>query len=129
MTAYRSSPVNDHFICPITNRRYTEAVLRWDEDVEPGSMFLPWARLASVEFGEVEAGVFSRAFGTVQRLLVEDGATVRPGEDVVEVVERSPTLAEWEAEQSRADAAEARVAELEPIARNPFRSVWYAVRR
>jgi multidrug efflux pump subunit AcrA (membrane-fusion protein) len=68
-------------------------------------------------------------FGRVTKLLVEDGAEVRPSQPLLEYDERPPTEEEWWAELERLWEAEGRVRELEQLLENPARAAWASIRR
>jgi hypothetical protein len=126
-THYRASLANDYFYDGLNNRRYYEATVSWEDGVEPGAEFEPDTPLASVCFGDIESVISSDAFGTVIRVLVTEGEVVKPGQALIEVERRDPTLSEWESERARACRAEVELAKWHRIGRNPLRSLRYAL--
>lgn len=126
LVTYRASAASDYFWDGLNHKRHYEAVFSVDGLVV-GSDFVPWTTLASVAYGEISEQISSESFGTVVRLLVEDGATVRPGQDLIEVEHRPPTLYEYENEWTRARVAEDEWRKWERIGRSPFRSLRYAL--
>jgi hypothetical protein len=107
---YRAgSDREDEFWDPVRGTGYPHAVLRWDDGVAEGAELGPYETLATLAFGDVVLALDTRSFGVVRRLLVADGATVRPGQALAEVQERPPAMDEWERERDRALEAEGRL--------------------
>jgi hypothetical protein len=68
-------------------------------------------------------------FGTVQRLLVPDGAEVSRDEPIAEFDARLPTTEEYSNAWSLAYELEQRVRDLEEMLRNAFRAFWISLTR
>jgi pyruvate/2-oxoglutarate dehydrogenase complex dihydrolipoamide acyltransferase (E2) component len=69
-------------------------------------------------------------FGTITRLLVDDGDTVSPGEPIFEFVERRPTLEEWREQYEMTERLRARIDELQRhFERGPWHAWWITLRR
>ncbi len=122
----------------LSSTRHTHGTMRWgrglgDEPLHEGDELEPYESVGYVHCGEdgkgVAVGVGVDSFGTVRKLLVPDGATVRPGQPLMEFEARPPTLAEWTAERDRACAAEQRVRDLQRELHNPARAAWMSLRR
>lgn len=98
---------------PVGGGFFPVAEIRWGDGVGPGYEFRPDSTLASLIYGDVELEFGPEVFGVVVRLLVEDGGSVAPGDPIVEIEQRPPTVAEWGAERDRATVAEARARQAE----------------
>ena len=123
----------------MASRMHDRGVMSWgggpskDKPITEGDELKPFESVGSVLCGSDEDGVAMSvgvpSFGTVKRLLVADGEEVKPGQPLLEFEERSPTMAEWEAEHERASRAELRADAIDRKLDSPVKAMWGSLRR
>ncbi len=101
--------------------------LEWK--VSEGQELPPHRAIATWEVPDAARSLGVDTFGTVQRLLVPDGAEVSRDEPIVEFDARLPTTEEYSNAWSVAYELDRRVRDLEEMLRNPFRAFWISATR
>ena len=109
-------------------------VLRWgrgfgDAPVHEGDEFEPHESVASIETADFDISVGVDTFGRITKLLVAEGATVVPGQALLEYEERAPTMEEWQAESDRASKAERRARDADQKLDSPLGALRAAIKR
>jgi multidrug efflux pump subunit AcrA (membrane-fusion protein) len=110
---------------------YASGTMMWE--VAEGDAVEPGQGVGTVEAGKRGEGMSMHIgvdhFGKITKLLVPEGASVVPGQPLLEYDQRPPTTDEYNEQYSAAFRAERRIGDLTAVLRNPFRAFWASLTR